>query len=86
LLSPRRRSEWGISRVAAIQSAQTVAALRAAVADETSLAVACEDKLAKHFISLRERIMTAIFAVACVAEPMGRDCFVDARSFCCPLH
>ena len=49
-----------MSQVAAIQSAQTVAALRAAVANETSLAVACQDCLAKHFISLRERLLTAI--------------------------
>jgi methyltransferase (TIGR00027 family) len=49
-----------VSQVAAIQSAQTVAALRAAVTNETSLAVACEDCLAKCFISLRERILTAI--------------------------
>ena len=49
-----------MSQVADIQSAQTVAALRAAVANETSLAVACEDRLAKHFISPRERIMTAV--------------------------
>ena len=49
-----------MSQVAAIQSAQTVAALRAAVTNETSLAVACEDCLAKCFISLRERILTAI--------------------------
>ena len=49
-----------MSQVAAIQSAQTVAALRAAVTNDTSLAVACEDKLAKYFISLRERILTAV--------------------------
>jgi len=49
-----------MSQVAAIQSAQTVAVLRAAVANETELAVACEDRLAKYFIGLNERIVTAI--------------------------
>ncbi len=49
-----------MGHVAAIQSAQTVAALRAAVANETSLGVACEDRLAKYFISLRERFLTAV--------------------------
>jgi methyltransferase (TIGR00027 family) len=49
-----------MTQAAAIQSAQTVAALRAAVTNETCLAVACEDKLAKYFISLRERLLTAL--------------------------
>jgi methyltransferase (TIGR00027 family) len=49
-----------MAQVAAIQSAQTVAALRAVVTNDTSLAVACEDKLAKYFISLRERLLIAI--------------------------
>lgn len=49
-----------MAQVAAIQSAQTVAALRAAVMHETSLAVACKDPLAKHFINLRERLLTGL--------------------------
>jgi len=49
-----------VSHFAAIRSAQTMAALRAAVSGETTLAVACEDRLAKYFIGLRERILTAV--------------------------
>ena len=55
----RRRSDEAVSQVAAIHSAQTVAALRAAVTNETSLTVASAP-LAKHFISLRERLLHAI--------------------------
>ena len=45
---------------AAIQSAETVAALRAMVANENDLAVRCEDRLAKHFLGLKYRIVTGI--------------------------
>ena len=76
-----------MSQVAAIQSAQTVAALRAAVTNETSLAVACQDGLAKHFISLRERIMTAILPQPLIRWALERAApgsygFAIARTRC----
>ena len=76
-----------MSQVAAIQSAQTVAALRAAVTNETSLAVACEDRLAKHFISLRERILTAVLPQPLIRWALERAApgsygFAIARTRC----
>jgi methyltransferase (TIGR00027 family) len=76
-----------MSQVAAIQSAQTVAALRAAVTNETSLAVACQDGLAKHFISLRERIMTTILPQPLIRWALERAApgsygFAIARTRC----
>ena len=56
-----------MSQVAAIQSAQTVAALRAAVANETSLAVACEDRLAKF-----KRPKTIDFSPELPRDPSGK--------------
>jgi methyltransferase (TIGR00027 family) len=44
-------------KLAAIKSAETVAALRALVSDETRLAVACRDPMARHFLSTRNRIL-----------------------------
>ncbi len=44
----------------AIQSAETVAFLRALVADEASLAVRCEDRLAKHFLGRKYRALAGI--------------------------
>ena len=76
-----------MSQVAAIQSAQTVAALRAAVANETSLAVACQDGLAKHFISLRERLLTAVLPQPLIRWALERAApgsygFAIARTRC----
>ena len=76
-----------MSHVAAIQSAQTVAVLRAAVTNETSLAVACEDGLAKYFISLRERILTAILPQPLIRWALERAApgsygFAIARTRC----
>ena len=76
-----------MSQIAAIQSAQTVAALRAAVTNETSLAVACEDRLAKYFISLRERLLTAVLPQPLIRWALERAApgsygFAIARTRC----
>jgi methyltransferase (TIGR00027 family) len=47
-----------VSHSAAIQSAETVAALRAAAANETALTFACGDRFAKHFVGPRQRLLT----------------------------
>jgi methyltransferase (TIGR00027 family) len=44
----------------AIESAETMAALRAIVTNESDLAVRCQDPLAKHFLGLKNRIMAGI--------------------------
>lgn len=44
----------------AIQSAETLAALRAMVAHESDLAVRCEDRLAQHFLGLKYQAVTRI--------------------------
>jgi len=49
-----------MTQLAAIRSAEVVAALRAVAAGETSLAVRCEDRLAEHFLGLKHRMLTAI--------------------------
>ena len=41
-----------MAQLTAIQSAETMAALRAMVANESDLAVRCQDPLAKHFLGL----------------------------------
>jgi methyltransferase (TIGR00027 family) len=56
-----------MGKAAAIQSAQTVAMLRAAVTNDTELAVPCEDRLAKYFIGMGER-----FATAALPQPLLR--------------
>jgi len=76
-----------VSHAAAIQSAQTVAALRAAVSNETALAVACEDRLAKYFIGLRERILTAALPQSLIRWALERAApgsygFAIARTRC----
>jgi methyltransferase (TIGR00027 family) len=76
-----------VSRAAAIQSAQTVAALRAAVSNETMLAVACEDSLAKYFIGLRERLLTTVLPQALIRRALERAApgsygFAIARTRC----
>jgi methyltransferase (TIGR00027 family) len=43
-----------------IKSAETLAALRAAAAKEQSLAVRCEDTLARHFLGLKFRLLASI--------------------------
>lgn len=73
--------------LAALQSAQTMAALRAAVSGETSLAVACEDKLAKYFVGLRERVLTAVLPQALIRRVLehgapGSYGFAIARTRC----
>ena len=70
---------------AAIQSAETVAALRAAVANESALAVRCEDPLAKHFLGTKYKLLTRIRpqpllkAVVNLISP-GSYCFAIIRT------
>jgi methyltransferase (TIGR00027 family) len=69
----------------AIQSAETVAALRAMVANESALAIGCEDRLAKHFLGLKYRIVTGIRPqtllrrIVHLAAP-GSYCFAIVRT------
>jgi methyltransferase (TIGR00027 family) len=49
-----------MTRRTAIHSAETLAAFRAMVANDSDLVVRCEDPLAKHFLSLKYRLMTSI--------------------------
>ncbi len=76
-----------MSYTAAIRSAQTVAALRAAANNETALAVACQDTLAKYFIGARERILTAALPQSWIRWVLERIApgsygFVIARTRC----
>jgi methyltransferase (TIGR00027 family) len=76
-----------VSQTNAIQSAQTVAALRAAITNETLLAVTCEDHFAKYFIGVRKRILTAALPqslLRCMLERVapGSYGFAFARTRC----
>jgi methyltransferase (TIGR00027 family) len=72
-------------RRTAIQSAETLAALRAMVANESDLAVRCEDPLAKLFLGLKYRLVTGIRPqpllkqIVHVAAP-GTYCFTIVRT------
>jgi methyltransferase (TIGR00027 family) len=71
----------------AIASAETLAALRAVVSGEHRLAVACEDRFARQFLGLRNRILSSIRPQALIkaiydlAVP-GSYCFTIARTRC----
>lgn len=74
-----------MAELGAIQSAETVAALRAMVANECGLAVRCEDRLAKHFLGLGYRLLTAIRPQRLLERVMhlaapGSYCFAIART------
>lgn len=69
----------------AIQSAEVVAAVRAAVAGEDSLAVKCEDRLAKHFLGPKHRIMASILPQRLIRSIIhlnspGGYCFIITRT------
>ena len=49
-----------MTRYAAIQSAETMAFLRAVVAGEKDLAVTSEDRLAKHFLGRKYRLLVSV--------------------------
>ncbi len=49
-----------MAELTAIQSAETVAALRAIAGTERELATPCRDLFAKHFLSLKSRILMAV--------------------------
>jgi methyltransferase (TIGR00027 family) len=74
-----------MARHTAIRSAETVAALRAMVANEGDLAVRCEDRLATHFLSLKYQLLTSIRPqrllerIMHVAAP-GSYCFAIVRT------
>lgn len=69
----------------AIQSAETVAALRAIAGTEQELATPCRDLFAKHFLSLKSRILMAVTPQRVLrtllerAAP-GSYCFTIART------
>jgi methyltransferase (TIGR00027 family) len=61
MLAPEAATALDASRgPAAITSAETVAALRAAVAKERSLLVPCRDPFARHFLGLKHRLLTGL--------------------------
>ena len=74
-----------MARRTAIQSAETLAALRAMVANESDLAVRCDDPLAKLFLGLKYRMVTGIRPqpllkrIVHVAAP-GSYCFTIVRT------
>jgi methyltransferase (TIGR00027 family) len=69
----------------AIQSAETVAALRAIAGSEQELATPCRDLFAKHFLSLKSRVLMALTPQRVLrtlierAAP-GSYCFTIART------
>lgn len=70
---------------AAIQSAETLAALRAVVANDDDLAVRCEDRLAKHFLGMKHKLLTSIRPQRLIREILHRTapgsyCFTIART------
>jgi methyltransferase (TIGR00027 family) len=74
-----------MTQSAAIASAETLATLRAVVANETRLAVRCEDRFAKTFVRAKNRIMTSILPQALLkklfdAAAPGSYCFTIART------
>jgi len=74
-----------MAQPAAIKSAETVAALRAIVANERDLAVRCEDRLAKHFLGVSYQLLTAIRPQRLLERIMhlaapGSYCFAIART------
>src|SRR5271163_1319337 len=58
--SPRSRTDATMTQQAAIQSAETMAFLRAVVAGEQNLAVRSEDLLAKHFLGCKYRLLVGV--------------------------
>jgi methyltransferase (TIGR00027 family) len=70
---------------AAITSAETLATLRAVVANETRLAVTCEDRFAKAFVRAKNRILASVLPQALLkkmfdAAAPGSYCFTIART------
>jgi methyltransferase (TIGR00027 family) len=72
-------------RRTAIESAETMAALRAMVSKESDLAVSCQDPLASHYLGLKNRILAGIRpqpllkGLMQLAAP-GSYCFTIART------
>jgi methyltransferase (TIGR00027 family) len=74
-----------MARRTPIESAETMAALRAMVSRETDLAVKCEDPLARHFLGFRHRILASIRPQPLLKQVMqlaapGSYCFTIART------
>ena len=74
-----------MTHATAIASAETLAMLRAAASNETRLAVRCEDRFARQFLGLKNRMLASIRPQALVkgllnlAAP-GSYCFAIART------
>jgi methyltransferase (TIGR00027 family) len=74
-----------MAELTAIQSAETVAALRAIAGTEQELATPCRDLFAKHFLSLKSRVLMALTPQRVLrtlierAAP-GSYCFTIART------
>lgn len=69
----------------AIQSAETLAALRAAVSGDARLEYPCEDRFARHFLGPKYRMLTAIRPRALLRRVVnllapGSYCFAIART------
>jgi methyltransferase (TIGR00027 family) len=70
---------------AAIASAETLATLRAVVANETRLAVQCDDRFAKAFVRTKNRILASVLPQALLKKAFdtaapGSYCFTIART------
>ncbi len=69
----------------AVQSAETLAALRAIVANEADLAVKCEDRHAKHFLGAKYQMLTRIVSQCALKQAVnlvapGSYCFAIVRT------
>jgi methyltransferase (TIGR00027 family) len=74
-----------MTHIAAITSAETLATLRAVVANETRLAVKCEDRFAKAFVRTKNRILASVLPQALLKKVFdtaapGSYCFTIART------
>src|ERR1700687_3215989 len=83
--SSRARADISMTQDPAIQSAETLATLRALVTNEKSLAVRCEDHWAKHFASAKNRVFASVWfqpfhkRILHLVAP-GSYCFTIART------
>ena len=74
-----------MAELTAIQSAETVAALRAVAGTELGLATPCRDLFAKHFLSMKSRMLLAltpqrILRTLIERAAPGSYCFTIART------
>ncbi len=74
-----------MSQLTAIQSAETLAALRALAVSERALATPCIDRFARQFLSLKSRLMLALTPQHILSKLIeraapGSYCFAIART------